>query len=116
METNLQVPVTTVQHNGTSKFKYTITTDNQVRIKIPDRFVGTDFEQDWIDVCNEITGTLALIPRETTLRGRTNDASGGKNNPTIHLRKKAKNRNNPIVYSYEVFNKKLIKKEEKWKN
>ena len=111
METNLNVPVTTVQHLGTTKFKYTITADNQVRIKIPDRFIGTVYEQDWIDVCNEMTDALALIPRDTTLRGRANDASGGKNNPTIHLRKETKKSTNTIVYSYEVFNKKLIKVE-----
>lgn len=109
METNLQLPVTTVQHIGTTKFKYTITADNQVRIKIPDRFIGTVYEQDWIDVCNEMTDALALIPRTATLRGRP---QGSKNFPSVPLRKKGTSGSNPIDYKYLIFDKKLVKKEE----
>lgn len=111
METNLNVPVTTVQHLGTTKFKYTITADNQVRIKIPDRFIGTVYEQDWIEVCNEMTDALALIPRTSTLRGRP---QGSKNNPAVPLRKKGTSgsKTNPIEYKYFVFDKKLVKKED----
>lgn len=112
METNLNVPVTTVQHIGTTKFKYTITADNQVRIKIPDRFIGTVYEQDWIDVCNEMTDMLALIPRTATLRGRP---QGSKNFPSVPLRKKGTSgtaKTNTIEYKYLIFDKKLVKKEE----
>lgn len=114
MENNLNVPVVTIEHKGTTKFKYTITTDNQVRIKIPDRFVGSIFEQDWIEVCNEMTDVLSLIPRKTTLRGRP---QGSKNCPAVPLRGRGTSggKTNPIVYKYLVFDKKLIKieKEEK---
>ena len=116
METNLNVPVTTVQHLGTTKFKYTITADNQVRIKIPDRFIGTVYEQDWIDVCNEMTDALALIPRTATLRGRP---EGSKNLPSVPLRKKGTSgtaKTNPIEYKYLIFDKKLVKAENKRSN
>ena len=109
METNLNVPVTTVQHLGTTKFKYTITADNQVRIKIPDRFIGTIYEQDWLDVCNEMTDMLSLIPRTATLRGRP---EGSKNFPSVPLRKKGTSGSNLIEYKYLIFDKKLVKKEE----
>lgn len=106
MKTNLNVPVTTVQHLGTTKFKYTITADNQVRIKIPDRFIGTIYEQDWIDVCNEMTDALCLIPRDITLRGRP---QGSKNVPAVPLRGKgcSGSKRNPIEYNYLIFDKKL---------
>lgn len=104
MEQNLNVPEFEVQHLGTSKFKYTLTQDNKVRIKIPDRFIGTVFEQDWIDMCKEITDVLSFQDRSCTLRAQ---ASKSKNNPNIELRNSRKRR----LFTYEVFNQKLIKVE-----
>lgn len=111
MEQNLNIPEVEVQYLGTTKFKYTLTKDNQVRIKIPDRFIGTIFEQDWIEVCNEMTDALCLIPRDNTLRGRP---QGSKNVPAVPLRSKgcSGSKRNPIKYKYLVFDKKLIEVKE----
>lgn len=103
MEQNLNVPEFEVQHLGTTKFKYTITQDNKVRIKIPDRFVGTVFEQDWINICKEVTEVLILQERTCTLRAQNRNSS--KSNPKIELRNSRKIR----LFTYEVFNKKLIR-------
>ena len=104
MEQNLNVPEVKVQYLGTTKFKYTLTQDNKVRIKIPDRFIGTVFEQDWINVCKEVTDVLSLQERTCTLRATTTE-KGSKNNPRLELRNSRKRR----LFTYEVFNKKLIK-------
>lgn len=103
MEQNLNVPEVEVQYLGTTKFKYTLTQDNKVRIKIPDRFIGTVFEQDWINVCKEVTDVLSLQERTCTLRAQ--NSKGSKSNPKIDLRNSRKRR----LFTYEVFNKKLIK-------
>lgn len=103
MEQNLNIPEIQLQYLGTTKFKYTLTQDNKVRIKIPDRFIGTVFEQDWIDVCKEVTNTLSLQERTCTLRAKS--STGSKSNPKIELRNSRKRR----LFTYEVFNKKLIK-------
>lgn len=102
MEQNLNAPETQVQYNGTSKFKYTLTQDNKVRIKIPDRFIGTVFEQDWISMCSEVTDVLVLQDRSCTLRAQN---STGKTNHKLELRNSRKRK----IFSYEIFNKVLIK-------
>jgi len=95
----MEIKSQTVEYKGTTKFKYTITSDNEVRIKIPDRFIGTVFEQGWISMCNEMTQVLLTVPRTATLRGRTGQKVS-KIAPKVHLRIGQKH-----VGNYDIFNK-----------
>lgn len=100
-----------VEYKGSTKFKYTITADKDIRIKVPDRFICTVFEKDWVNECKVITRKiLELHPAgpELTLRARC--YGGSKNNPKLFLRNAGKH----VVYIYDMFNETLekYKKEE----
>ena len=101
----------TVQHIGSSHFKYTLTTDNKVRIKIPDRFIGTVYEQDWINTCKDMTNKLLEVPRECTLRCRPYK-NVSKTQPKLPLRKSHKTKGKGYMYIYDVFNDKIEKAED----
>jgi len=98
----------TIEYKGTTKYKYTLTADNDVRIKIPDRFIGTQFEQDWVDTCNEMTEVLLKEPRTITLRTRPQNRIS-RVQPKLHLY--TGGCNGQHIGSYDVFNKKYYKKE-----
>lgn len=98
----------TIEYKGTTKFKYTLTAENDVRIKIPDRFIGTQFEQDWINTCNEMSEVLLKEPRTATLRTRPHKKMS-KVEPKLQLY--TGGCNGHCIGSYDVFNKKFILKE-----
>lgn len=96
----------TIEHKGTTKFKYTLTTNNEVRIKIPDRFIGTVYEQDWIGTCKEMTAELLKVERSSTLRCRLHHKVG-KDNPKLHLRYGVGTKHPRLAFLYFIYDNKI---------
>ena len=61
-----------IEYKDTNTFKITITSDKQMRIKIP-KNLKNKFEEEWINKCNFIYKQLKEIEIKSTLRFKTKD-------------------------------------------
>ena len=62
-----------IEYKDTNTFKITITSDKQMRIKIPTNFKNKFEEEEWINKCNFIFKQLKEIEIKLTLRFKTKD-------------------------------------------
>lgn len=94
----------TIEYKGNIHFKFTITQDKKIRLKVPDRFIGTQFEQDWIDTSKEFAEALIGHYKEIpiTLRVRSFNIRSPHNPRATFWDARHK----PII-TYDIFNKKL---------
>ena len=64
-----------IEYKDSNTFKITITSDKQMRIKIPTNFKNKFEEEEWINKCNFIFKQLKEIEIKLTLRFKTKDVN-----------------------------------------